>query len=93
VSAPRGEQLVAPDIPAYPRDWPPEQRVDAYWQAIRDGWMPTSTEQWRQVYQRALSRRNRIETVFNQTAFDDVPDSGDMPGGQSPSQPPGSGVP
>lgn len=43
---PLGDLKAAPDPPPYPREWTPQQKVWAYWAAMRISRFPTHSSGW-----------------------------------------------
>jgi hypothetical protein len=63
-----GDEKAAPDPPDYPREWTTEQRVSAYWHAVRLRAMPTTTKGWhailKQLEQQREHRREQVAEIM-----------------------------
>lgn len=53
-----GDAFAAADPPPYPREWGSEQRLSAYWCAIRIRRFPTHTQGWYGIVSLAERMRN-----------------------------------
>lgn len=51
------------DMPPYPADWTPEQRVSAYWFALNHTRLPSTTDGWRTVDTLAHRERERLDNL------------------------------
>jgi hypothetical protein len=59
-----GDALAAPDLPPYPADWTSEQRVGAYWAALRMRVTPTSTNSWRAILTQAQKQHQKHTEIL-----------------------------
>ena len=51
------------EIPPYPEEWEPAQRVSAYWYALYHTGMPFDTQGWFAVWKLAQRQHERVSEI------------------------------
>jgi hypothetical protein len=59
-----GDAKAADDLPDYPREWTAEQRVGAYWAALRLNATPTNTNSWYAIVEQAAERHKKHTEIL-----------------------------
>jgi hypothetical protein len=59
----RGDELAEPDPPPYPYEWGPDQRLTAYWQAVRTTF-PRHQSGWYALLNQAIVTHDHIRAVL-----------------------------